>query len=70
MINPWLWAGAVAIYVWFRAWYDNWRGPLKAAEVEAFMARVEAGKSAEGEVTSIHLGFRVFGVPRLDTGSA
>jgi hypothetical protein len=47
MINPWLWAGALAVYVLFRAWYDNWRGPLKPAEIEAIMARVESGKAAE-----------------------
>jgi hypothetical protein len=47
MINPWLWAGALAVYVLFRAWYDNWRGPLKPAEVEAIMARIESGKAAE-----------------------
>ena len=47
MINPWLWAGALAVYALFRAWYDNWRGPLKPAEIEAVMARIEAGKSAE-----------------------
>lgn len=47
MINPWLWAGALAVYVLFRAWYDNWRGPLTPAEVAAFMARVEAGPSAQ-----------------------
>jgi hypothetical protein len=36
----WAWPLAAAVYVLFRAWYDNWRGPLSASEVEAFMARV------------------------------
>jgi len=33
----WAWPAALAIYVLFRLWYDNWRGPLSAHEVEHFM---------------------------------
>ncbi|HRD27935.1 MAG TPA: hypothetical protein PLO65_06515 [Caulobacter sp.] len=46
MLSPWPWVGALVVYLLFRAWYDNWRGPLTAAEVAAFMARVEAGPGA------------------------
>ena len=35
----WAWPLALALYVVFRAWYDNWRGPLSKAEIEAFMSR-------------------------------
>jgi hypothetical protein len=39
---PWMiWAAALAAYVLFRLWYDNWSGPLKPAEVEAFLASME-----------------------------
>lgn len=36
----WIWGGALALYVLFRAWYDNWRGPLTKAEIDAFFAEV------------------------------
>lgn len=35
-----IWGGALLLYGLFRLWYDNWRGPLSAAEVDAFMAEV------------------------------
>lgn len=47
MISPWPWLGALVVYLLFRAWYDNWRGPLKPSEVAAFMARVEGGPDAK-----------------------
>ncbi|MBX9795389.1 hypothetical protein [Sphingomonas sp.] len=34
-----LWGGAAALYVAFRAWYDNWRGPLRPEEIDALIAR-------------------------------
>ena len=37
---------------------------------DSVMSEAEAREGTEGEVTSIHRGFRVLGVPRLDTGSA
>ena len=38
---PWtIWATALAVYVVFRWWYDNWSGPLKPAEIEAFMQQL------------------------------
>ncbi len=35
MTAVWIWVGAALAYLLFRAWYDNWRGPLTAAEVDA-----------------------------------
>ncbi|WP_396593508.1 hypothetical protein [Brevundimonas sp. R86498] len=41
--HPWmLWAAAALLYAGFRLWYDNWRGPVRPREIEAFMARAEA----------------------------
>lgn len=34
------WAGAALLYLAFRAWYDNWRGPVTAAEIDDFLVRV------------------------------
>ncbi len=45
----WVWPLALALYLVFRAWYDNWRGPLSQAEIEAFLA--ETGKTKVGEHT-------------------
>ena len=39
----WAWPVALAVYLLFRAWYDNWRGPLTAAEIDAFFATSDAG---------------------------
>ena len=33
----WVWPAALLAYILFRAWYDNWRGPLSAEEIEKFM---------------------------------
>ena len=42
-LQPWMaWALAASLYVLFRLWYDNWRGPLRPHEIEKFMARAEA----------------------------
>lgn len=34
----WAWLAALALYGAFRLWYDNLRGPLNKAEIDAFMA--------------------------------
>ncbi len=34
----WVWPVAVVLYGAFRLWYDNLRGPLSPAEIDAFMA--------------------------------
>jgi len=33
----WAWPAALLAYILFRAWYDNWRGPLRPDEIEQFM---------------------------------
>ena len=35
-----IWSGALIAYVLFRLWYDNWSGPLKPAEIDAFIAQM------------------------------
>lgn len=45
-MEPAVWIAALCAYGLFRAWYDNWRGPLRPAEIEAFMARASASPSA------------------------
>lgn len=37
-----IWGCAVALYALFLAWYCNWRRPLSAAEVEGYLARIQA----------------------------
>ena len=41
----WAWPLALALYLLFRAWYDNWRGPLTQAEIETFL-----GESAKANL--------------------
>jgi len=41
MSGFWIWVAAGAAYLAFRAWYDNWRGPLRPDEVEAYLKRLE-----------------------------
>ena len=36
-----IWGGALALYGLFRLWYDGMARPLKPAEIDAFMARME-----------------------------
>ncbi|MEQ8746218.1 hypothetical protein [Pyruvatibacter sp.] len=38
----WIWGTAVALAVVFTAWYHNWRGPLTAAQVEAYTEQLAA----------------------------
>ncbi len=42
-----IWGSALALYVLFRLWYDNWRGPLTKAEIDAFFDKVQ-GKYSGG----------------------
>lgn len=46
-MNWWIWGGALALYGLFRFWYDNWRGPLTRAEIDAFFAQ-STGKYGGG----------------------
>ena len=34
----WAWPAALLAYILFRAWYDNWSGPLSSEEIEQFMS--------------------------------
>ena len=43
----WAWCVALALYVLFRLWYDNWRGPLTQDEIDMFMAKAEETKMGE-----------------------
>jgi hypothetical protein len=41
-MSGWLiWGTAAALYLTFRLWYDNWRGPLTQAEIDVFMSEVQ-----------------------------
>ena len=35
-----IWGTALLSYVGFRLWYDNWSGPLKPAEIDAFLKQM------------------------------
>lgn len=43
----WVWPVAVLVYGVFRFWYDNWRGPLSAQEIDAFMAEMARSPTAD-----------------------
>lgn len=51
-----IWGGALALYLLFRLWYDNWRGPLTKAEIDAFFTEV-SGKYVGGNDSA---GLRAF----------
>jgi hypothetical protein len=43
----WIWPIAAVLYVLFRAWYDNWRKPLSAQEVEHYLSLIQVSPGAE-----------------------
>ena len=43
-----IWGVAVLLYALFIAWWVNWRGPLTAREIDACLARIEAGGGDTG----------------------
>jgi hypothetical protein len=43
----WIWPVAASLYVLFRVWYDNWRKPLSAQEVEHYLRLVQTSPGAE-----------------------
>lgn len=47
------WLVALIAYGLFRAWYDNWRGALKPAEIERFMAAFAARGAGDHNDLSI-----------------
>ena len=50
-----IWLAAGFLYLLFRAWYDNWRGPLTAQEVDQFMARAQdLGIGANHDLTILN----------------
>lgn len=36
----WAWIIAMVMYLAFRLWYDNWRGPLNRQEIEHYMSTI------------------------------
>ena len=44
MTGLWIWFTAAVIYLAFRAWYDNWRGPLRAEEMDRYMERIRVSE--------------------------
>jgi hypothetical protein len=53
----WIWLVASAAYLAFRAWYDNWRGPLRPEEVDTYLKRIEASGSMDGNELETLRGF-------------
>jgi hypothetical protein len=43
----WIWVLALGLYVVFRLWYDNWKGPLSPQEVNDFMNQISDLKMSE-----------------------
>ena len=44
MTGLWIWLTAVLFYLAFRVWYDNWRGPLRREEIDAYLERIEGSE--------------------------
>jgi len=40
-MNWYIWIVAALAYVIFAAWYFNWKGPLKAAEIDQYLKNVQ-----------------------------
>ncbi len=47
MTPVYLWLGAALLYVAFRAWYDGWRGPLRADEIDRFIEAMRKTPAVE-----------------------
>ena len=47
MSGLWIWLAAGVAYLAFRAWYDNWRGPLRRDEIATYLERIEASALTE-----------------------
>ncbi|MBA4307076.1 MAG: hypothetical protein C0429_10115 [Sphingopyxis sp.] len=48
-----IWGSALALYLLFRLWYDNWSGPLKAEEIDAFVDATQGRFEASGNDVSV-----------------
>jgi hypothetical protein len=44
MTGLWIWFTAVLVYLAFRVWYDNWRGPLRREEIDAYVELIEGSE--------------------------
>jgi hypothetical protein len=42
-----IWGTTALLYLGFRAWYDDWRGPLSETEIAQFVDRFENTVAAE-----------------------
>lgn len=49
MHAAWIWIGALVLYGLFSLWYNNWRGPLAAHEIDAFLERARSQSQIEPE---------------------
>ncbi|MEI7536508.1 MAG: hypothetical protein WCJ76_04825 [Comamonadaceae bacterium] len=49
----WVWLVAAGLYIVFRLWYDNWRGPLSKDEVEHFMRLAQSSPSRDHTDTEV-----------------
>ncbi len=50
-----IWGGALAAYILFRLWYDNWRGPLKPNEIASFLEIAKQMPDAQGPEGEVFL---------------
>ena len=48
-----IWGTALLLYAVFRLWYDNWNGPVKPHEVEAFLDSIGDRLEETGNSRSI-----------------
>ena len=46
-MSAWIWAAAAVLYLIFLAWYVNWSGPVKADEIDGYIAALVSGDGAE-----------------------
>ena len=50
-------AVAALVYALFRLWYDNWRGPLSASEIDSGLAAIRARGGSTGTDTEAFRSF-------------
>lgn len=53
----WVWLVAAGLYIVFRLWYDNWRGPLSKDEVEHFMRLAQSSPGRDHTDTAVMRAF-------------
>lgn len=52
-MGVWIWGAALGAYALFRLWYDNWAGPLKPAEIDAFLEALKDSPGSEVNDTGV-----------------